>query len=80
MSEEQRRAPNCPFYGCHLSVGVALTDHLAKVNLIIMRERSNRCGLALDSITPCERQLTDQPVEWDECRVVHEHLIDLGRR
>jgi len=71
---------NCPFYGCHVIARTRGDAGGHMPDLILVHSQGNQCGLATGCISPCAREVAGLAVEWDECRVMHEHLVDLGRR
>jgi len=80
MRDEQRRPVNCPFYGCHVIPRIRGDGAGKEHDLLFIRSHGNQCGLVFGCLAPCARQAAGQAIEWDECPLVHEHVIDLGRR
>lgn len=69
MSAPATPAPNCPFYGRHLALELALTGLIPGQTLLFRDSGGNQCALRVSSYTPCDFAVERKPVDWHVCSV-----------
>ena len=66
---ESRPECNCPFYGRHL---YPANSKIVEPPFLLLDQRGNQCALIVTAFSPCQMEITAQPVDWRACHVVLE--------